>query len=190
MKIGIITLSVLAIGLTACASSEVQNKPSYDAKTQARIRLYGQNGRPSNMEICEAGGKIRKEDVGGSLGDAVGSFIRTASNQSIGIVQTEASKNVASRNALVSKAFYREFVIPAGQPVNLSDAILALPNIGPNYYQYGGGCTSGKVSFTPEAGHDYEMLTTQKGAACGAVIVLDITNGGVLVQTGDAVKCR
>ena len=49
-KLFLISASILS--LTACVSTELsnQNQP-YDASKDARIRLYGQNGRPSYLTV-------------------------------------------------------------------------------------------------------------------------------------------
>ena len=78
--------------LAACASNAPvvqEESTSYDSSTQARVRLYGQNQKPTIMVSgidCEAEDRRarrgHKVNVGGSLGDAFGSFAGTARSRS------------------------------------------------------------------------------------------------------------
>ena len=104
--------------LAACASNAPvvqEDSTSYDSSTQARVRLYGQNQKPTIMVSgidCEAEDRRarrgHKVNVGGSLGDAFGSLAGTARSHSLGIAETEHSKNIGQMNGILSRAFFRE----------------------------------------------------------------------------------
>ena len=139
----------------ACASKIA----GYDSQSQARIRLYGQNGKPSHAYTgidCDTNRKGTKIGVGGSLGDAFGSLVGASSSQSMGIPETEISKNVGKMNGLASRAFFREFAVPAGKPVNAQTFYIGLTNTlrSPTLTvtQYEGSCSSNIASFVPQAG--------------------------------------
>ena len=186
--------------LAACTSNApVHQKSSagYDSQSQARIRLYGQNGKPSYAYTgidCDTNRKGTKIGVGGSLGDAFGSLVGASSSQSIGIPETEISKNVGKMNGLASRAFFREFAIPAGKPVNAQTFYIGLTNTlrSPTLTvtQYEGSCSSNIASFVPQAGHDYEIVGS-KGRSCG-VSVFEVGAQGELtpVAVEPAVRCQ
>jgi hypothetical protein len=153
----------------------------YDPNNSARIRLFGQNQKPSSMEVQMGQGADAKPvqiTVGGSFGDAFGSFLRVTKNESIGIAETENTRNLAARNGILSKAFYREFVIPAGRPVKVRNSFIGLTSVTPlagggSITQQQGSCSSGTVSFVPQAGKDYEVGFYKFAGAC-SVVVFDI----------------
>ena len=160
-------VSVLVIMLSGCVTTELPDASQhYNPNESARIRLFGQNGRPSIMVVQIGQGADAKSvevNVGGGLGDAFGSLLRMSKNESIGIAETESTRNLASRDGILSKAFYREFVIPAGKRVEVRNAFIGLTNVDSNpatgrtIVQWQGNCTSDTVFFTPQAGKDYEV---------------------------------
>ena len=105
----------VALALSACASNTDAVLTTYDAQSQARIRLFGQNQKPTIMDVCQPSGKTQRINVGGSMGDAFSSFTRTASNHSLGIAPSETTRQLARQDGILSKALYREFAIPAGK---------------------------------------------------------------------------
>ena len=173
----------------------------YNPSNQSRIRLFGQNGKPTIMTSgidCANKQKGEKVNVGGGLGDAFGSFIGSAKNKSIGIPETETTKNLSQQNGILSKAMYKEFVIPADKSVNLKAAYIGLTTAlegadGSKIISYEGSCQSNIASFTPQAGHDYEVLSLKQGKNCGIAVVDVISeNGGVKLQpvpTSQPVSC-
>ena len=60
---------------------------------------------PTPILIATATAKGTKIGVGGSLGDAFGSLVGASSSQSMGIPETEISKNVGKMNGIASRAF-------------------------------------------------------------------------------------
>ena len=186
--------------LAACTSNAPVHQKSfagYDSQSQARIRLYGQNGKPSYVYTnvdCESNPKGTKIGLGGSLGDAFGSLVGASSSQSMGIPETKISKNVGKMNGLASRAFFREFAIPAGKPVNAQTFYIGLTNTlhteTHTIIQHEGSCSSNIASFVPQAGHDYEIVGSS-GRSCG-VSVFEVGAQGELtpVAVDEAVQCK
>lgn len=177
------TLSILAFAccLAACSTSVpvVQKAQDYDAQTQARVRLFGQNQKPTMMTVgmdCATNSKGEKINIGGGLGDAFGSFVGTVKSESIGIAPTKTTALLGERNGILSRAFFREFVVPAGKPVNVQAAYLGLSAEHMGGYYYEGSCQSEVGSFVPEAGKDYEVIGA-RGKAC-AVYVAEVSASG------------
>ena len=123
-KLFLISASILS--LTACVSTELsnQNQP-YDASKDARIRLYGQNGRPSYLTV-NIDGKKEKVTIGGGLGQAFSSMVGAKSNESIGMPATELSKDPSAHSKFLSGIFFKEFVIPANSEVTVQNEIIPL----------------------------------------------------------------
>jgi hypothetical protein len=123
-------------------------------------------------------------NVGGSLGDAFGSFMRMSKNNSIGIAETENTQNLASQDGILSKAFCREFVIPAGRTVKVRNAFIGLatahysPATGMTIIQQESSCSSATVSFVPQAGKDYEAVSYKNGNSCSVMVFEIQTIGG------------
>lgn len=173
----------------------------YDPNNQARIRLFGQNGRPTIMISgidCNVGNKGEEVNIGGSMGDAFGSLLGSAKNVSLGMPQTEATKTISEQNGMLSKAIYKEFDILANKPVNIRSAFIGLSNVLHGKYvtitQYEGNCKSKTISFVPQAGKDYEVISLQRGEKCILPTVFEViadNNQTVLkeVLTNEAVKC-
>ncbi|MGL1829948.1 UNVERIFIED_CONTAM: hypothetical protein GN151_06085 [Acinetobacter sp. HSTU-ASm16] len=188
----VLTCTTLIISCPALAAPD-QN---YDPSKEARIRLFGQNGKPTLMVSdidCETRPKGKKVNVGGGVSDAFKSFTGTASNQTLGIPETQASKSLKEMNGILSKAFFKEYAITAGQPVNVSGALIGTSVQTPSQTMYVKGCSS-TVSFTPQAGHDYEVLGQLNGRKC-TVIVKEVVqqNNQTIYQdvvTSDVFKCK
>lgn len=193
-------LAVSAALITSACSSPapvVEKAADYHPQTQARIRIYGQNQKPSTVEAgidCSAGQKGQKFSTGGSLGEAFGSLTGTVKSQSVGIAPTANSRQLGERNGILSRAFFREFVIPAGKTANVQTFYVGLTN---QYetpahvvIQKEGSCKSRKGSFVPQAGKDYEVIGVN-GRACG-VAVYEVSPEGSLknIPLDEAVSCR
>ncbi|MDR1889619.1 MAG: hypothetical protein LBQ81_09630 [Zoogloeaceae bacterium] len=167
-----VCLCLLSVLLTACASQQTQDvsaSVSYDPERYARIRLFGQNQRPSIMNVgkdCATGAKGYKVNVGGGFGDAFKSFAGAASNKTLGIPETESTRQLSRKDGLLSKAFYQEFVIPAGTLVQVRAAYIGLTTTlrspGEIMIWSEKSGTSRTVPFVPEAGKDYEAISTRQ----------------------------
>jgi hypothetical protein len=119
------------------------------------------------------------------LGSAFGSFVGTASNQSIGIPDTPNVKNITERDGILSKAYFREYVVEAEQPLALFLKLLGTPsgrgtNPGPQHHirRY---CNAITGTFIPETGKDYEVTLDVEPGFCVARV------NQVLIQDGEVV---
>lgn len=168
--------------LTACVTTHPPAiSQQYDPSNSARIRLFGQNGKPTSMTVEVSQGETVEVNVGGSMGDAFSSFFGTVKNESIGISETENTKNIQQNSNLLSKVFYREFVIPAGRELQVRNSSITLGNF---FHNPDGSikrienqerCSSQIVSFVPEPGKDYEVGSYRNGREC-SVMVFEIRN--------------
>lgn len=151
---------------------------------EARVRLYGQNGKPTNMKYSNQGRTVKKS-IGGSLGGSFSSMIGTARNRSIGIPATNTLENIRQHNRNLSKIYYEEFTIPANVPIVFSNAIIGLTNInnppnGTKIITTQPSCVGNKMIFHAEAGKDYEVFPASTSAQCG-IIIQEIKPDGSVV---------
>lgn len=177
-----IAVAVSALVVVGCQTTAPVQPAAYSPTTDARIRLYGQNQKPTILEYVQAGKKV-KVNVGGSLGDAFSSFVGAAESESLGIAATQTSQNLKEYNGMLSKLFYREFVIPAGTPMKVKSAYVGLTTVSESatlkttYYE--GSCTSAGIQFTPKAGVDYEVIPGNPGSVCSAVLAEVAPDGAI-----------
>lgn len=162
------------------ADEEIQadNQPA-----QARIRLYGQNQKPTSMTYRLPNGKKVNVGVGASLGESFSSFIGTAKNTSLGMPKTAMVNNMKRYNGILSKVLYHEFVIPAGTPISVHNSFIGLSTSLPETNDKTGisnrtvttytepSCTGDDITFTAEAGKDYEVVPAHNSRACGVVLL-------------------
>ena len=147
---------------------------SVDSAQQARIRIFGQSGKPTNMKYSFQGHEI-KETTGGTLGGAFASSLGLARNSTIGIPATATLDTMKRHNHIASKLYYREFAIPANVPITISNAIIGMTNInnthnGSKIITYQPSCESNKLTFVAEPGKDYEAIATSTSAQCGVIL--------------------
>lgn len=174
-----IILSSCLVLITGCQTAKVSDF-QYSAASDSRIRLYGQNQKPTILEY-EKDGKKEKINVGGQAGDAFSSLIGTVKNQTIGIAQTDMSKNLKDYSGMLSKAFYKEFIIPAGQKIFIRNSFIGLSNVSQSptrtTVKYEGACNSSGLTFIAKAGKDYEAVPKHSGSSCG-LILLEVDRNG------------
>jgi hypothetical protein len=187
---------------TTSASSSSYQSSDFNPNKEARIRIFGQNGKPTIMQSgidCEKGFHGDEINVGGTLGDAFGSLLALAKNLSLGMPQTQATLAISEQDGILSKAIYKEFAIPANKPVNIRSAFIGLTTtLETGAYRatyYEGDCTSDTISFIPQAGKDYEVISLYKNRACKAILVFEVNEINNLVQlthipTNEAVMCK
>ncbi|WP_369608683.1 hypothetical protein [Snodgrassella alvi] len=148
---------------------------SSEMTPQARIRLYGQNQKPTNMRYRYEGHLV-KETAGGNLSGAFTSLLRIARNSSIGIPATSTIETMKQHNHYLSKLFYREFTIPANIPITISNAYMGLTTVN-DTHQNGSviynepSCQSNKLTFVAKPGHDYEAIASSASAQCGVTLL-------------------
>lgn len=164
---------------------------------ESRIRVFGQNGGFADLHPGSA--CLRREGrerVSGSMGSAFGSLLGRVSNVSLGIPATATTRNLAQMDGIASKAYFREYAIPAGIPTSLRlgfrdvSSFYTVGNL--NYSNVSPSC-SGAISFTPEAGQDYEAGFSWQGRTCQLSVNQVVVDGAevrlVPVPVADAPKC-
>lgn len=194
--------------LTGCAgvTPTVTDSVVYTPDNQARIRLFGQNGKVTVMwrgVDCAAGKTGEKINVGGTLGDAVSSLFGTVKNHRIGIAETAMTRQLSDMNGMLSKAFYKEYLLLAGKPVIVRSEILGTPYVSAvtldperfgamdqindkfkrYYHEKNTGCRPWSFAFIPQAGKDYEVigfLMSGMTRSC-RVAVNEVSDDGSLV---------
>jgi hypothetical protein len=172
------TLIVLGVSMACLAGCAHEPAASPVAQTDAhgaesRLRMFGQNG--SSALLFRGGSCVKSmwskdaEIVSGSLGSAFSSFAGTASNTRLGIAETDTTRNLSGKNQLLSKAYFREYVVPAGKPSSMR---IGFRNPSSFYvangmrHEYGGASCKGAISFTPRSGEDYEVAFAWEGNTC------------------------
>lgn len=157
--------------------------------------MFGQNGASAVLYPGIACVKNflseDSEKASGGLGSAFGSFFGNVSNTSLGIPETETSRKLSSRDSLLSETYFREYVIPAGQPSSMR---LGFQDVSAFYRppprpvsgiiyrpEHVNRSCHGAISFVPGAGKDYEVAFSFEGNTCHAAL-------NEVVGTGDAVE--
>jgi len=170
---------LLAALLIGC-SSQPSRQELMPTNETARIRLFGQNGVMVKLYRNGINGKGGVEVVSGGMGSAFASFTGTVSNQSIGIPDTPNVKNLSERGGILSKAYFREYMVKAGQPLTLSMSFRSSPGHPGATYTY---CKTALRTFIPEAGMDYEAALDIEPGFCAPRInqILTRDNEVVLV---------
>lgn len=191
-KLFVISSLLLLVACSSNAPVETQTNTQYNPENQARVRLYGQAGHPIFAWYginCEDRRQSRgtKIIVGGGI-KSLGSLAGVAKSQSIGIPETEISRNIGEQNGIMSRAFFQEITVPAGLPMNVQSKISGHRNQAGNVVYHSSGCLSTMGSFVPQAGHDYEVVGAK--GACG-VAAFDIAQDGNItpVELNDRAIC-
>lgn len=170
-----LSLSIAVLILVGCVNTELStNQTQYNKENQARIRLFGQNGRPTVMEI-NFNGKKEKVSVGGGIGQAFSSLVGLKDNESIGMQETQFSKNPGQFSNIGSTPFFKEFIIPANSEITVNNSIMTPPHRFENRAtktvttSYS-SCSGDKVIFTAKAGKDYEVVPSASTQECGVTL--------------------
>ncbi|MCD9088266.1 hypothetical protein [Stenotrophomonas sp. SY1] len=178
------TLLLAVAGLTCTTASAAEDpiaQPGAAAATverPARIRLFGQNGVGLTMYTnarCED--EYDEEiEASGSLSHGFKTLVgKKRPNESIGIPETEHTRNLADRDRLLANPYYAEHPLVPGQRV-LLEANIASGS--------GWSCNRGRgiqTSFIPEPGVDYEgdMIRDFQGGSCSIAIRRVSADGGL-----------
>lgn len=176
------SVAIFAASMTLCAAAAAQ---ATNEITKSRIRVFGQNGAFADMFsgsacIKSSGG----ERVSGGMSDAFGSMFGLVSNTSLGIAETETTRNLERKNGVLSKAYYREYVIPSGVPTSLK---LGFKDVSTFYHragvQYSSASPScfGTISFTPVSDQDYEVGFDWSGNVCLLTVNRVVQENGEVV---------
>ena len=174
------------------------------ADETARIRIFGQNQASAKLYPGQAchnsflSGKGIK--VSGGMGSAFGSMLGLSSNTSIGIPETYSTQHLKEKSGILSKAYFREYEIPANQPstvtlgfqnpsalYNLNGKVKVLPN--------SGSSCNGDVSFIAKPNTDYEAGFAWSNQYCQLTISEVVKKGEgqladlIPIEVQQAPKC-
>ena len=167
MKYSVVCL-LLLLPLSGCfmaqKSASVASKSSYDANTQARIRLYGPYGnatiKPHADTTCdqwaEKSGKKMHHKVNNGLP-------RKIRNITTGIAPTQRSIGADNDTGMMFRDSYKEYVVRANVPMVLDAAVSV------DMDHFSSACRVAH-SFVPQAGQDYEAAYIQANGRCSIEI--------------------
>ncbi|STR45562.1 hypothetical protein [Iodobacter fluviatilis] len=165
------------VALAFVSSHAEETVAKTDTTAKSRIRVFGQNGAGARVypglscvkSVWSSDGIL----VSGGMGQAFSSFVGMASNISLGMAETDSSRNLSSKDGILSKAYYQEHEIAAGQPASVALSYNDVSSFyianGVSYSTVGRRC-GGNVTFTPQAGMDYEAGFAWSGKKCSIVI--------------------
>ena len=205
LAISLLTLAILpyATGFADEAPAPAVT-PATEASPDSRLRMFGQNGASAVLfrdSACAKGfWSSEGEKASGGFGSAFGSFIGKVSNTSLGIAETDTTRYLSNKDGMLSKAYYREYVIPANKPSTLSMRYQDITTFyhvrGTSYiytYSHTPPSCGGSITFTPEAGQDYEVGFRWAEKACFLSVNHVVTKDGktelVPVPVTDAQDC-
>lgn len=166
-------LLVALAGFTCADAHAVEDIPMQSSavavERPARIRLFGQNGVGLTMYTNARCKDEYDEEVeaSGSIGHYFKTLVRKKpENLSIGMPETDDTRNLATRDKLWASPYYAEHPLVPGQPVLLKANIAN---------GSGWTCNRGRgihSTFVPEPGVDYEgdMIRDFAGGQCGIAI--------------------
>lgn len=171
--------------LVGCASKPAHEAPKEPvAADSAKIRLFGKNGNMVKLyknSDCIGGGK--EVVVSGALSQSFSSMLGAVENESIGMTETENSKNVSELGGWGHAAFYKEIPLNPGEPV-----VIRM-----EYGDAGGGhCAYSAFTFVPEKNVEYEgLVKIDEDAKVCHYILNRISDKGELVplQSRKAISC-
>lgn len=170
----VIKLTLFSLLATTATISLAASDTLDNSVPQARVRIFGQNGKPTEIRYSFNGHKVKKSTPG-TIGGTFASMIGAAHNSSIGIPATKTLNIMRQHNHNLSKLYYQEFAIPADVPITVSNAIIGLTNVNNTHgngkiVNYQSSCNGGKLIFVPQAGKDYEVIASSTSAQCGVTI--------------------
>lgn len=181
-------LTLLGFSLFCSASfaeeaAESNAPPAGGNAPTARLRMFGQNG--ASAVLFKGSACVKSfwsgdgEKVSGGAGSAFSSFIGTVSNTSLGIAETDTTRNLSRKDGFFSKAYFREYDIPADRPSSMRMGFQDVSSFyvvkevdgvpGFRYDAVSPSCR-GAISFTPRAGEDYEAAFVWQGKTCSLSI--------------------
>jgi hypothetical protein len=183
-------IAILAFPLFFSPSFAQENsKPSAesagDNAQTSRLRMFGQNGASAVLARDSSCAKNIWSDgvekVSGGMGSAFSSFIGTVSNTSLGIAETDTTRKLSNKDGMLSKAYFREYVIPADKPSTMT---MGFQDVSSFYvadgirYDWVKPSCRGAITFTPRAGEDYEAAFVWEGKTCQLSVNQVVTKEG------------
>ena len=182
---GMFLLSFACIGASNAQDSTPPAKAAVQAPVagKARLRVFGQNGINTHLyqnSVCI--GKGTKTTVGGLDKVFFSSLFGRTTNTSIGMKETPNTRNMAKRDKLGSKAYFREFELAANEPVSISMHFQSV--------ELNAGCKLVGGTFMPVAGKEYELQLDVTRPQCVAVVqeIAQNSEGEVVLQDADTVR--
>ncbi len=191
--LGFFPLIVNASDSIQDASLKAEDQPAYDPLTQARIRIYGQNGKKIYIQDsfdC-AGKKKGIRTYASSVGgwNAFKSYARWSFNHSLGMPKTAIQKQVLTNTfqtyLLVS---FKELAVAANQPVNLHGVVLSAKDSARTQADVIQECENAVASFSPKVGHAYEVLGSYENNQCHFKIY-DLASNELVTHSDQAYEC-
>jgi hypothetical protein len=141
------------------------------ADMAARIRVFGVINTGMKLyrnSICNKG---KAQTVSGGTGGALRSAFGTVPNLSIGMPETPNVRNISERDGRFAKAYFREYVIQAEQPLTVEASYSeSAGSAGTRPFTISIGsslhCRTVVKTFFPEAGKDYEASLDIEPGEC------------------------
>jgi hypothetical protein len=130
------------------------------ADKAARIRLFGVMNVGLKLyrnSFCDKG---KAQTVSGGTGSAFRSAFGNERNLSIGMPETPNVRNIGERDGRFVKAYFREYVVEAEQPLTLQ------ASFGDSAGSFSVYCRAIVKTFFPEAGKDYEASLDLEPGVC------------------------
>lgn len=143
---------------------------TYDPMSQARIRLYGQNGKDIYIRHsfdCKERKQGIRENVSSTGGwAAFKAYTRLTFNASVGMPETAIQTYVRNHFGTYELVSYEEYVVDANRPINLHGFILGAMDSARTKPMIIEQCSEATGSFKPLAGHSYEILGSDENGQC------------------------
>lgn len=169
--------------------------PPYNPSTEARIRLYGQNGKKIYFQHryeCETQSKPMREYLSREEGTwtALKAMARINLNYSIGMPRTPLQKQVEGSLNTYQMVSYHEYVVAAKQPVSLYGFIIdSTPQQDSTHSaQLIQSCDHAQGFFIPQPGHSYEISGEKRNDQC-IFKVYDLDENQFVQMTQHAYQC-
>lgn len=162
-------------------------RPAADRTQTSRLRMFGQNGAAAVLFKDSACVKSiwsdEGEKVSGGWGSAFSSFIGNVSNTSLGIAETDTTRNLSRKDGIFSKTYFREYALPPDKPSSMRMGFQDVSSFyvanGIRYDSISASC-KGAISFTPHAGEDYEAAFAWEGRNCRLSVNQVVTREGAV----------
>ena len=129
--------------------------------------------------------------VSGSVKSAFLSMLGMVDNESIGMPPSANTQNLAAKNGLLSKAFYKEYAVTPNEPLAVSMNFQDVGTAAKGVYINGAFCRPSAYSFVPLPGKDYEgYLDIANGACAFNIVEIDAKGGTQSVFGRLAERCQ
>lgn len=187
-KITVLVLTALSLLSPISLAEEVAKttaSSTSDMAATSRLRMFGQNGASAVLFRGTACVKnfwsSDGEKASGGFGSAFSSFAGKVTNTSLGIADTDTTRNLSKKDGMFSKAYFREYQIPADKPSSMRMSFRDVSSFYVvNGIRYDAVSTSchGAISFTPHAGQDYEAAFTWDDKVCRLAVNQVVSKDG------------